>query len=272
MEYIDIEKSIIKKFRKELWSKFTKAVRDYELIKENDKVMVCISGGKDSFLLAKLVQELQKHSKIKFKAYFVVMNPGYTEKNKDMIISNAKLLNIPINMFETNIFDVVTKVDKSPCYLCAKMRRGYLYDKAKSIGCNKIALGHHFDDVIETTLLSMFYGAEIRTMMPKLKSTNFEGLELIRPLYLIKEEDVKRWRDYNKLTFLNCACKFTEMCSTKEEDSKRLEMKKLIKDMKKNNPNIEHNIFKSLDNVNLNCILGTKKNGDYTSFLEKYYN
>ena len=272
MEYIDIEKSIIKKFRKELWSKFTKAVRDYELIKENDKVMVCISGGKDSFLLAKLIQELQKHSKIKFKAYFVVMNPGYTEKNKDMIISNAKLLNIPINMFETNIFDVVTKVDKSPCYLCAKMRRGYLYDKAKSIGCNKIALGHHFDDVIETTLLSMFYGAEIRTMMPKLKSTNFEGLELIRPLYLIKEEDVKRWRDYNKLTFLNCACKFTEMCSTKEEDSKRLEMKKLIKDMKKNNPNIEHNIFKSLDNVNLNCILGTKKNGDYTSFLEKYYN
>lgn len=272
MEYIDIEKSIIKKFRKELWSKFTKAVRDYELIKENDKVMVCISGGKDSFLLAKLIQELQKHSKIKFKAYFVVMNPGYTEKNKDMIISNAKLLNIPINMFETNIFDVVTKVDRSPCYLCAKMRRGYLYDKAKSIGCNKIALGHHFDDVIETTLLSMFYGAEIRTMMPKLKSTNFEGLELIRPLYLIKEEDVKRWRDYNKLTFLNCACKFTEMCSTKEEDSKRLEMKKLIKDMKKNNPNIEHNIFKSLDNVNLNCILGTKKNGDYTSFLEKYYN
>ena len=272
MEYIDIEKSIIKKFRKELWSKFTKAVRDYELIKENDKVMVCISGGKDSFLLAKLVQELQKHSKIKFKAYFVVMNPGYTEKNKDMIISNAKLLNIPINMFETNIFDVVTKVDRSPCYLCAKMRRGYLYENAKKLGCNKIALGHHFDDVIETTLLSMFYGAEIRTMMPKLKSTNFEGLELIRPLYLIKEEDVKRWRDYNKLTFLNCACKFTEMCSTKEEDSKRLEMKKLIKDMKKNNPNIEHNIFKSLDNVNLNCILGTKKNGDYTSFLEKYYN
>ena len=272
MEYIDIEKSIIKKFRKELWSKFTKAVRDYELIKENDKVMVCISGGKDSFLLAKLIQELQKHSKIKFKAYFVVMNPGYTEKNKDMIISNAKLLNIPITMFETNIFDVVTKVDKSPCYLCAKMRRGYLYDKAKSMGCNKIALGHHFDDVIETTLLSMFYGAEIRTMMPKLKSTNFEGLELIRPLYLIKEEDVKGWRDYNKLTFLNCACKFTEMCSTKEEDSKRLEMKKLIKDMKKNNPNIEHNIFKSLDNVNLNCVLGTKKNGNYNSFLEEYDN
>lgn len=270
MEYIDIEKSIIKKFRKELWSKFTKAVRDYELIKENDKLMVCISGGKDSFLLAKLIQELQKHSKIKFEACYVVMNPGYTEKNKDMIISNAKLLNIPITMFETNIFDVVTKVDKSPCYLCAKMRRGYLYDKAKSMGCNKIALGHHFDDVIETTLLSMFYGAEIRTMMPKLKSTNFEGLELIRPLYLIKEEDIKRWRDYNKLTFLNCACKFTEMCSTKEEDSKRLEMKNLIKDMKKNNLNIEHNIFKSLDNVNLNCVLGIKKNNNYISFLDDY--
>ena len=272
MEYIDIEKSIIKKFRKELWSKFTKAVRDYELIKENDKVMVCISGGKDSFLLAKLIEELHKHSKINFDVCYVVMNPGYTDKNKDMIISNAKKLNLPITMFETNIFDIVTKVDRSPCYLCAKMRRGYLYDKAKSMGCNKIALGHHLDDVIETTLLSMFYGAEIRTMMPKLKSTNFEGLELIRPLYLIKEDDVKRWRDYNSLTFLNCACKFTEMCSTKEEDSKRLEMKKIIKDMKKSNPNIEHNIFKSLDNVNLNCVLGTKKNGNYNSFLEEYDN
>ena len=271
MEYIDIEKSIIKKFRKELWSKFTKAVRDYELIKENDKVMVCISGGKDSFLLAKLIEELHKHSKINFDVCYVVMNPGYTDKNKDMIISNAKKLNLPITMFETNIFDIVTKVDRSPCYLCAKMRRGYLYDKAKSMGCNKIALGHHLDDVIETTLLSMFYGAEIRTMMPKLKSTNFEGLELIRPLYLIKEDDVKRWRDYNSLTFLNCACKFTEMCSTKEEDSKRLEMKKIIKDMKKNNPN-KHNIFKSLDNVNLNCVLGTKKNGNYNSFLEEYDN
>ena len=270
MEYKDIEKSIIKKFRKELWSKFTKAVRDYELIKENDKIMVCISGGKDSFLLAKLVEELHRHSKIKFDVCYVVMSPGYTDTNKDMIIKNAKLLNIPITMFETNIFDIVTKVDRSPCYLCAKMRRGYLYDKAKSLGYNKIALGHHLDDVIETTLLSMFYGAEIRTMMPKLKSTNFEGLELIRPLYLIKEDDIKRWRDYNNLTFLNCACKFTLECSTKEEDSKRLEMKKLIKDMKKKNPNIEHNIFKSLDNVNLNCVLGTKKKGVYTSFLEEY--
>lgn len=272
MEYIDIERSIIKKFRKEIWSRFTKAVRDYELIKENDKIMVCISGGKDSFLLAKLIQELKRHSKINFDACYVVMNPGYTDINKDMILSNSKKLNIPISMFETNIFDIVSSVDRSPCYLCAKMRRGYLYDKASSLGCNKIALGHHFNDVIETTLLSMFYGSEIRTMMPKLKSTNFKGLELIRPLYLVKEEDITRWRDYNNLTFLNCACKFTLESSTKEEDSKRLEIKNLIKKLKKINPNIEHNIFKALDNVNLNCVLGIKKNGAYHSFLDDYDN
>lgn len=272
MEYIDIERSIIKKFRKEIWSRFTKAVRDYELIKENDKIMVCISGGKDSFLLAKLIQELKRHSKINFDACYVVMNPGYTDINKDMILSNSKKLNIPISMFETNIFDIVSSVDRSPCYLCAKMRRGYLYDKASSLGCNKIALGHHFNDVIETTLLSMFYGSELRTMMPKLKSTNFKGLELIRPLYLVKEEDITRWRDYNNLTFLNCACKFTLESSTKEEDSKRLEIKNLIKKLKKINPNIEHNIFKALDNVNLNCVLGIKKNGVYHSFLDDYDN
>ena len=270
MSYLDIERSIIKKFRKDIWCKFTKAVRDYELIQENDNIMVCISGGKDSFLLAKCIQELQRHSKIKFDAHYVVMNPGYTEANKNMIIKNAEILNIPIEMFESNIFDVVSSVDRSPCYLCAKMRRGFLYDKAKSIGCNKIALGHHFDDVIETTLLSMLYGSEIRTMMPKLKSTNFEGLELIRPLYLVKEESIKSFRDYNNLTFLNCACKFTEHCSTKEEDSKRLEMKKLIKELKKNNKNVDHNIFKALDNVNLNCVLGTKVNGEYKSFLSDY--
>lgn len=270
MSYLDIERSIIKKFRKDIWCKFTKAVRDYELIQENDNIMVCISGGKDSFLLAKCIQELQRHSKIKFDAHYVVMNPGYTEDNKNMIIKNAEILNIPIEMFESNIFDVVSSVDRSPCYLCAKMRRGYLYDKAKSIGCNKIALGHHFDDVIETTLLSMLYGSEIRTMMPKLKSTNFEGLELIRPLYLVKEESIKSFRDYNNLTFLNCACKFTGHCSTKEEDSKRLEMKKLIKELKKNNKNVDHNIFKALDNVNLNCVLGTKVNGEYKSFLSDY--
>lgn len=272
MDYKDIERSIIKKFRKDIWCKFTKAVRDYELIQENDNIMVCISGGKDSFLLAKCIQELQRHSKIKFDAHYVVMNPGYTDSNKNMIIKNAELLNIPIEIFKSNIFDVVASVDRSPCYLCAKMRRGYLYDKAKSIGCNKIALGHHFDDVIETTLLSMLYGSEIRTMMPKLKSTNFEGLELIRPLYLVKEESIKNFRDYNNLTFLNCACKFTEHCSAKEEDSKRLEMKKLIKELKKTNDNVDHNIFKSLDNVNLNCVLGTKANGEYKSFLNDYDN
>ena len=270
MDYKDIERSIIKKFRKDIWCKFTKAVRDYELIQENDNIMVCISGGKDSFLLAKCIQELQRHSKIKFDAHYVVMNPGYTDTNKDMIIKNAEILNIKVEMFESNIFDVVASVDRSPCYLCAKMRRGYLYDKAKSIGCNKIALGHHFDDVIETTLLSMLYGSEVRTMMPKLKSTNFEGLELIRPLYLVKEESIKSFRDYNNLTFLNCACKFTEHCSTKEEDSKRLEMKKLIKELKKTNNNVDHNIFKALDNVNLNCVLGTKVNGEYKSFLSDY--
>ena len=270
MDYKDIERSIIKKFRKDIWCKFTKAVRDYELIQENDNIMVCISGGKDSFLLAKCIQELQRHSKIKFDAHYVVMNPGYTDTNKDMIMKNAEILNIKIEMFESNIFDVVASVDRSPCYLCAKMRRGYLYDKAKSIGCNKIALGHHFDDVIETTLLSMLYGSEVRTMMPKLKSTNFEGLELIRPLYLVKEESIKKFRDYNNLTFLNCACKFTEHCSTKEEDSKRLEMKKLIKELKKTNDNVDHNIFKALDNVNLNCVLGTKVNGEYKSFLSDY--
>ena len=270
MDYKDIERSIIKKFRKDIWCKFTKAVREYKLIEENDNIMVCISGGKDSFLLAKCIQELQRHSKIKFDAHFVVMNPGYTDYNKEMIIKNAEILNIPIEMFESNIFDVVASVDRSPCYLCAKMRRGYLYDKAKSIGCNKIALGHHFDDVIETTLLSMFYGAEIRTMMPKLKSTHFEGLELIRPLYLVKEDSIKSWRDYNNLTFLNCACKFTEHCLNKEEDSKRLEMKNLVKELRKTNKNVDHNIFKALDNVNLNCVLGIKENGEYKSFLSRY--
>ena len=272
MDYKDIERSIIKKFRKDIWCKFTKAVRVYKLIEENDNIMVCISGGKDSFLLAKCIQELQRHSKIKFDAHFVVMNPGYTDYNKDMIIKNAEILNIPIEMFESNIFDVVASVDKSPCYLCAKMRRGYLYDKAKSLGCNKIALGHHFDDVIETILLSMLYGAEIRTMMPKLKSTNFKGLELIRPLYLVKEDSIKSWRDYNNLTFLNCACKFTEHCSEKVEDSKRLEMKNLVKELRKTNKNVDHNIFKALDNVNLNCVLGIKENGEYKSFLSRYDN
>ena len=271
-KYKEIERSIIKKYRKDIWSKFVKAVKDYELIKENDNIMVCISGGKDSFLLAKCMQELQRHGKFKFNIHYVVMNPGYNEYNRKFILDNAKLLNLSIEMFESDIFDVVTKVaSKSPCYLCARMRRGYLYSKAKELGCNKIALGHHFNDVIETTLLSMFYGSEIKTMMPKLHSDNFPGLELIRPLYLVKEESIISWSEYNKLKFLNCACKFTEECSSKNDDtSKRKEMKKLIKNLTKNNKNIDNNIFKALDNINLNCVLGVKENGKYKSFLEDY--
>ena len=271
-KYKEIEKSIIKKYRKEIWSRFIKAVQTYELIKENDNIMVCISGGKDSFLLAKCIQEIQRHGKVNFSARYVVMDPGYKEYNRKLIADNAKILNIPIEIFESNIFDVVDSVDsKSPCYLCARMRRGYLYNKAKELGCNKIALGHHFDDVIETTLLSMFYGSEIKTMMPKLRSDNFEDLELIRPLYLVKEEAIISWKKSNELTFINCACRFTEECNlTNDGTSKRLEMKELIKNLRKVNKDIDYNIFKSLDNVNLNCVLGTKKDGVYKSFLEDY--
>ena len=271
-DYLDIERSIIKKYRKDIWSKFVKAVIDYELIKENDKVMVCISGGKDSFLLAKCMQELVKHGKVKFEAFYVCMNPGYNDKNKELILSNAKRLNIPLEMFESNIFDVANNTStSSPCYLCARMRRGSLYNKAKKLGCNKIALGHHFDDVIETTLLSMFYGSEIKTMMPKLHSENFPGLELIRPLYLVKEDAIISWKNYNELTFLNCACRFTEKDSLSNEGlSKRKEMKRLISELRKNNKNADYNIFKALDNVNLNCVLGTKKDGNYQSFLDNY--
>lgn len=271
-KYKEIEKSIIKKYRKEIWAKFIEAIKTYELIQDNDKIMVCISGGKDSFLLAKCIQELKRHGKINFEARYVVMDPGYNEYNRKYIEDNARILNIPIEIFESDIFDVVSTIDsKSPCYLCAKMRRGYLYNKAKEIGCNKIALGHHFDDVIETTLLSMFYGAEIKTMMPKLHSDNYEGLELIRPLYLVKEGAIISWRNYNELTFINCACRFTEGCSLiNDGTSKRKEMKELVKKMRQINREIDHNIFKSMDNVNLNCVLGTKKNGEYKSFLDEY--
>ena len=270
--YQEIERSIIKKYRKEIWSKFVKAVQEYELIKENDRIMVCISGGKDSFLLAKCIEELIRHGKFPFEARYVCMNPGYNEKNKELILENAKKLHINLEMFDSTIFDTVSSLtDGNPCYLCARMRRGHLYSKAKELGCNKIALGHHFDDVIETTLLSMFYGSEIKTMMPKLHSDNFPGIELIRPMYLIKEEAVKAWRDSNKLTFINCACRFTESCSINDDDtSKRLEMKKLVNELRKKNANIDYNIFKSLDNVNLKCVLGTKKNGVYHSFLDDY--
>jgi len=270
-EHKEIERSIIKKYRKDIWSLFVKACQEFELIQENDKIMVCISGGKDSFLLAKCMEEIKRHGKVNFDLCFVCMNPGYSEKNRKLIISNAKKLNIDLEMFDSDIFDIVKDVDRSPCYLCARMRRGCLYNKAKELGCNKIALGHHFDDVIETILLSMFYGAEVKTMMPKLHSENFEGLELIRPLYFVHEEAVKSWAKTNGLTFLNCACRFTEENYEKvETDSKRLEMKRLIKELKKSNPNIDYNIYKALDNINLDCVVGYKKNKEKHSFLEDY--
>ena len=272
VNYKEIEKSIIKKYRKEIWSKFVKAIQEYELIKENDNIMVCISGGKDSFLLAKCIQELERHGKFSFKAHYVTMNPGYNDYNKELILKNAKVLNIPLEIFESDIFNVVNSIDKKiSCYMCARMRRGYLYSKAKELGCNKIALGHHFDDVIETTLLSMFYGSEIKTMMPKLHSENFPGLELIRPLYLVKEEDILSWKKFNNLEFINCACRFTEANANLDNTfSKRKEIKNLIKSLKKINSNIDHNIFKALDNINLNCVLGVKKDGEYESFLKNY--
>ena len=270
-KYEEIERSIIKKYRKVIWSKFVKAIKEYELIEDNDKIMVCISGGKDSFLLAKCIQELFHHGKQNFTAEYVVMDPGYNKANRNLIETNAKLLNIPIKIFDSDVFEVANTLDKeNPCYMCARMRRGYLYSKAKELGCNKIALGHHFDDVIETTLLSMFYGSEIKTMMPKLHSENFPGLELIRPMYLVKEEDILSWKKTNDLTFLNCACRFTEEASKQENKSKRKEIKSLIKELKKINPNIDNNIFKALDNINLNCVLGTKNNGNYESFLNHY--
>ena len=271
--YKEIERSIIKKYRKDIWSKFIHAIIDYELIKENDNIMVCISGGKDSFLMAKCIQELERHGKYKFKAHYVVMDPGYNEKNRKKIEDNAKLLDVPIEIFESDIFDIVTEVEDSPCYLCARMRRGFLYSRAKELGCNKIALGHHFDDVIETTLLSMFYGSEIKTMMPKLHSDNFPGLELIRPMYLIKEADIISWAKFNNIEFINCACKFTEEHFSKNDGtSKRKEIKELINSLRKINPNVDRNIFTSVNNINLNCVLGTKKDGEYHSFLEEYDN
>lgn len=270
--YQKIERTIITTYRKEIWRLFVKAVKDYHLIDEGDKIMVCISGGKDSFLLAKCMQEIMRHGDVSFKSHFVVMNPGYSAKNLKKIKDNAKALNVPIEIFDTNIFDSLEVMDaKSPCYMCARMRRGHLYNKAKELGCNKIALGHHFDDVIETTLLSMFYGSEIKTMLPKLHSTNYPGLELIRPMFLIKEKSIIAWMKYNKLVFINCACKFTDTFTNVDESiSKRREIKKLIEELKKNNSEIDNNIFKSLDNVNLNCVLGTKKDGIYKSFLDEY--
>lgn len=268
----EIERSIIKKFRKPIWRKFTKAINEYELIQDGDKIAVCISGGKDSMLMAKLLQELKKHGKNNFELVFLVMNPGYNEENWQIIQNNAKLLGIPLTVFETQIFDIVATVEESPCYLCARMRRGYLYNNAKQLGCNKIALGHHFDDVIETTLMGMLYSGKFETMMPKLHSQNFEGMQLIRPMYMIKEEDIKAWRDYNQLNFIQCACRFTEMCATcgGEKGSKRDEMKELIKQFRTVSDVIETNIFNSTKNVNLDMLMGYKQNGVKHHFLDHY--
>ena len=271
-KYKEIERSIIKKYRKEIWSKFVKAVSDYQLIQENDRIMVCISGGKDSFLLAKCIEELIRHGKFPFEAKYVVMDPGYSEEHRQDIINVAKKLNLDIEIFKSDIFDSVINMEaSSPCYMCARMRRGCLYNKAKELSCNKIALGHHFDDVIETTLLSIFYGSEVKTMLPKLHSDNFPGLELIRPLYLVREESIISWMNSNDLKFINCACKLTEdMEDVDKINSKRKEIKLLIKDIKKINPNVDLNIFKALDNVNCDGVLSYKINGEKHSFLDDY--
>lgn len=271
----EVETSIRKTFHKCIFSPFAKAINEYELLKPGDKVAVCISGGKDSMLMAKLFQEIKRHNKFDFELVFLVMDPGYSEINRLVIEKNARMLGVPITIFETQIFDAVYDVKQSPCYLCARMRRGYLYSKAKELGCNKIALGHHYDDVIETILMGMLYGAQVQTMMPKLHSTNFEGMELIRPMYYIREDDIMRWRDFNNLHFIQCACHFTDTCSSCREDgttaSKRMEIKQLIKDMKKVNPYVEGNIFKSVYNVSLGTVIEYKdKDGVKHNFLENY--
>lgn len=269
----DVEQSLRKKFKKKIWCKFTKAINQYELVKEGDRIAVCISGGKDSMLMAKLFQELKLHNKFEFDVKFLVMDPGYSPANRKVIEENARKLNIPIHIFESDIFESVFNVEKSPCYLCARMRRGHLYHFAQKLGCNKIALGHHYDDVIETILMGMLYGSQIQTMMPKLHSTNFEGMELIRPLYLVREDDIKAWRDYNNLRFIQCACKFTDTCTTcnnEENKSKRVEIKELIKTLKQTNPYVEGNIFKSIENVNLDTVVAYKKDGVKHHFLDTY--
>lgn len=268
----DVELSLRKKFKKSIWSKFTKAINTYELVKPGDKIAVCISGGKDSMLMAKCFQELKLHNKFEFEVKFLVMDPGYSETNRKVIEENAKSLNIPITIFESDIFESVFTVEKSPCYLCARMRRGHLYHFAQELGCNKIALGHHYDDVIETILMGMLYGAQVQTMMPKLHSTNFEGMELIRPLYLVREDDIKAWRDYNGLHFIQCACKFTDTCTTcnNENRSKRVEIKELIQTLKQVNPYVEGNIFKSVENVNLDTVVAWKQHGEKHHFLDAY--
>ena len=270
----EIERSIVKKFKKDIWRNFTKAINEYQMIQDGDKIAVCISGGKDSMLMAKLFQELKRHGRNNFDVVFLVMNPGYNDLNYQMILENAKILEVPITVFETQIFETVVDIEDSPCYLCARMRRGYLYSKAQEMGCNKIALGHHFDDVIETIVMGMMYGGQVQTMMPKLHSTNFPGMELIRPLYLVRERDIIHWCDYNNLKFIRCACKFTERSEAakddKEQISKRKEVKNLIAAIEKDNPYVPMNIFRSVENVNLSTIIAYKSDGVKHHFLEKY--
>lgn len=265
-----VERSIIKTYRKRIWNPFLIALKNYKLVNAGDKIAVCISGGKDSMLMAKLLQELHKYSEVPFELIYLVMDPGYNAENRKKIEDNARLLHIPITVFETDIFTVANKTEKSPCYLCARMRRGHLYKKAQDLGCNKIALGHHFNDVIETTLLGMFYGSQIQSMPPKLHSTNFKGMELIRPMYCIHEDAIIAWQKYNELEFIQCACRFTENCENGTGDSKRQEIKQLIRELKKTNPNIEKSIFNSIHSVCLDTMVGYKSNGVEHSFLENY--
>ncbi|MBO4865318.1 MAG: tRNA 2-thiocytidine biosynthesis protein TtcA [Ruminococcus sp.] len=269
----DIELSVVKKFRQTIWSKFLKGIKEYDLIQEGDKIAVCISGGKDSMLMAMCMKRLQRYSKIPFEVVFLVMNPGYNEINYQKIIENAELLQIPIQVFETEIFDAVAKVDQHPCYLCARMRRGYLYKTAKELGCNKIALGHHFDDVIETILMGMLYGSQVQTMMPKIHSENYEGMQLIRPMYMVREEDIIKWKQYNDLQFIQCACRFTEnctMCDNGGGGSKRQEVKTLLKQLRAKSPAIDMNIFRSVENVNLQTIISYHRGEEYHHFLDDF--
>ncbi len=266
-----IERSIITKFRKTIWNRFTGALTEYRLIAPGDHIAACISGGKDSFLMAKCLQEIQRHGTIPFTLSFLVMDPGYHEMNRRLIEENAELMDLPIHIFETDIFDSVATMDQNPCYMCAKMRRGHLYKNAQQLGANKIALGHHFDDVIETVLLSMLYGGEMKTMMPRLRSVNYQGMELIRPMYLIHEEDVIAWRNYNRLTFLNCACRFTENCALGEGGGgKRAQVKALIRKLNKEHPGVEMSIFRSCHNVNLSTVIGYQKDGVFHPYDEDF--
>lgn len=273
----EVEQSLTKRrrFKEKIFHRFTKAIVEFDMIQPGDKIAVCISGGKDSMLMAKLFQELKRHDKFPFELVFLVMDPGYNEINRLLIEHNARMIGVPITVFETSIFDAVYKIEKSPCYLCARMRRGWLYKKARELGCNKIALGHHYDDVIETTLMGMLWGGQVQTMMPKLRSTNYEGMELIRPLYYVREDEIKAWRDENKLHFLQCACRFTEECALNNEtdasDSKRLDTKRLIRQLKKTNPHIEANLFNSMHNVNVDTVIAYKKDGVVHHFLETYH-